>query len=450
MWAQTIETSKVLPSTIHKVSKIFQPINIIPKAGHVKTALTSKSQRLMLDLGIIRQASPGSFHFLPLGVRALEKLTLLVDKQMSKIGAQKVIFPSLTNSNLWKSTGRLQDFGAELFTLKDRHDHIYVLSPTHEEAVADLIASVSQMSYKEFPLKLYQTTNKYRDEIKPRFGLMRGRQFIMKDLYSFDVDIEKAKETYAEVCECYNSIFNEIGVDYIKVVGSCGAMGGSLSHEYHYKADIGEDKIVSCSRCGFNANAELAGYDKCSQCGASDSITVHAGIEVGHTFLLGDKYSKALNANYLTEKGKSVPLQMGSYGLGITRILAAAIEFLAKENEIRWPISFAPYTLIIIPPKKGSKEEEVGSYLVQRVHSALESIDSLKDNMLLDDRIQMTIGRRMVDARRVGYPYVIVIGAKSMEKNPIFELHNLTNDQVLYLNEEGLLVYLRKHLEMNK
>ncbi|KAF5270342.1 hypothetical protein FQR65_LT05530 [Abscondita terminalis] len=448
MWAQTVELPKTLPSTVHRLSKIFQPINVLPKHAQVKSELTSKSQRLMLDLGIIRQASPGSFYLLPLGVRALDKLVSLVDKQLSKINAQKVILPSLTNSNLWKSTGRLQDYGLELFTLNDRHGHKYVLSPTHEEAVSDLVASVAQMSYKEFPLKLYQITNKYRDEIKPRFGLMRGRQFIMKDLYSFDVDVKKAKETYEEVCECYNSIFDEIGVKYIKVAGSCGAMGGLLSHEYHYNADIGEDKITSCLDCGFFANAELAGSDKCSHC-AGSNIKIVSGIEVGHTFLLGEKYSKPLKAQYLTEARALVPLQMGSYGLGITRIIAAAIEVLATENEIRWPLSLAPFAVLIIPPKKGSKEEAMGNYSVHRLHNQLESLQPFKGNILLDDRTHMTIGRRLVDARRVGYPFIIIIGNKSVEQTPIFEVNNLASDQTLFLSEEGLLAYFKNILKIN-
>ncbi|KAK5650555.1 hypothetical protein RI129_001584 [Pyrocoelia pectoralis] len=439
--------SKLYINITNRLTNIFQPINVIPKDAQRKNQeIISKSHRLMLELGIIRQANPGSFHFLPLGVRALEKLLHLIDEEMLKIGAQKVILPTLTHSKLWKSTGRLQDFGSELFTVKDRHNQTYILSPTHEEAVSDLIASVSQMSYKEFPLKLYQTTNKYRDEIKPRFGLLRGRQFLMKDLYSFDVDVENARHSYEEVCDSYNNIFSRIGVPFYKAIGSVGAMGGSLSHEYHYKADIGEDQLISCSKCGFYANTDFGGSDKCSHCN-SDNIDISTAIEVGHTFLLGDKYSKALMANYFNEKRRSVPLQMGSYGLGVSRILAAAIEVLSQEQEMRWPLLLAPYTVIIIPPKEGSKEEGVIHHLTEKVYALLETLPFLQNNILVDDRIQMTIGRRMIDARRVGYPFTIVIGSKCMEEKPIFELVDLQKNLTLNLYEEQLLLYLRDALK---
>ncbi|KAF5290876.1 hypothetical protein FQA39_LY14556 [Lamprigera yunnana] len=449
MWAQNVEITKSLPCTVNRLSKIFQPVNILPKNVQVKTALTSRSQRLMLNLGIIRQASPGAFYFLPLGVRALNKLTSLVDKQMDKIGAQKVIFPSLTRSNLWNSTGRLQDFGSELFVLKDRHDHSYVLGPTHEEAAADLIASVSQLTHKDFPIKLYQITDKYRDEIKPRFGLIRGKQFIMKDLYTFDTSVEKAKDTYEEICQCYDNIFSEIGVQYIKAIGSCGTMGGFLSHEYHYKAEIGEDKILHCTHCGSFTNSVLFEHNKCVNCDNSQNFTSYTGIEVGHTFLLGAKYSQVLNANYLSDQGKVIPLQMGSYGLGITRILAAAIELLSKENEIRWPQAFAPYLIMIIPPKKGSKEEKHSKHLPDRLYNMLETVNALKGNIIIDDRTQYTIGRRVIDALKVGYPFTIVIGAKSMEAIPLYELSDISTNETIYLNEEQLLAYVKGGLKIN-
>lgn len=436
--------SKLYANVRNRLSRIFQPINVVPKDAKRKNQeILSKSQRLMLELGIIRQANPGSFHFLPLGVRALDKLLRIVDEEMLKIGAQKAIFPTLTHSKLWKSTGRLEDFGSELFTLTDRHNQMYILSPTHEEAVSDLIASVSQISYKEFPLKLYQTTNKYRDEIKPRFGLMRGRQFLMKDLYSFDVDVENAKHTYDEVCDCYNAIFSSIGVPFQKVMGSVGAMGGSLSHEYHYKADIGEDRLMLCSNCGLHANIDLVGLDKCSNCN-STNVTISNGIEVGHTFLLGDKYSKALKANYLNEKKKPIPLQMGSYGLGLSRILAAVVEVLSQEEEIRWPLALAPYTAIIIPPKEGSKEEETGYHLTERVCSIFETLPFLENNILLDDRVHLTIGRRIIDARKVGYPFIVVIGSKCTEEIPLFELVDLLRNTSINLNEEQLLLYFKE------
>ncbi|KAF2901000.1 hypothetical protein ILUMI_05184 [Ignelater luminosus] len=450
MWQQTFRVPNLSTSSniIHRLSKIFQPKHVIPVNAQIKNKeITSKSQRLMLELGIIRQASPGSFHFLPLGLRALEKLIRLVDLEMSRIGAQKVMFPTLTNAKLWESTGRLDDIGPELFRLKDRHQHTYILSPTHEEAAAELLASISQISYKDLPLRLYQTTSKYRDEMKPRFGLMRGRQFMMKDLYTFDTDLETAQETYNEVCESYDNIFKKIGINFVKALGTCGAMGGSLSHEYHYRTDIGEDQLLRCLDCGYSANVQHSGNEKCGNCGNSNNLQINRGIEVGHTFLLGDKYSKPLKAFFLTQENKPNVLQMGSYGLGLSRIIAAAVEVLSSEHEIRWPRILAPYTVVIIPPKEGSKEEPHTLQIPEKLYSLLESAHPLEDNVVLDDRKHMTIGKRLLDARRVGYPYIIVIGTRAKEDPPIFELNDIEENKQLFLNESDLLIYLNNKLK---
>lgn len=426
------------------LSKIFQPIKVNPQ--HViekKTDIVSNSQRLMIELGLIRPASSGSFYFLPLGMRALEKLVNIVDDEMHKIGAQKLLLPTLCNSNLWKSTKRLYDFGSELFTVKDRHDNTYILSPTHEETVSDLLFSIGALSYKDFPLLLYQITSKYRDEIKPRFGLMRSKEFIMKDLYTFDVSLKAAEDTYNSIGECYSNILAKIGINYVKVKGSSGVMGGFLTHEYHYIAKVGEDRLLLCSNCGYAINTQLSGIDCCPSCKNCTNIEIKPGIEVGHTFLLGDRYSKPLKVHYITEKGTTKTLQMGSYGLGLSRLIAAAIETLSNEYEIRWPKLLAPYRVLLIPPKKGSKEDEPTKMVVENLYNLLDSIDQLQDNVLLDDRCNLTIGRRLVDARRFGYPFVVIIGPKALEESPLFELKDLEKNEILFLNLHQLLDYFK-------
>jgi prolyl-tRNA synthetase len=319
-------------------------------------------------------------------------------------------------------------------------------SQTHEEAASSLIASLSPISYKQLPLRLYQITNKYRDEIKPRFGLMRGKQFLMKDMYCFDVDTTAAKQNYDQICNSYDNIFKKIGIDFIKVLGSSGTMGGELSHEYHYKADIGEDKILTCPKCSYSANTEISGEKQCPKCG-NQSIEISFGIEVGHTFLLGDKYSKPFKATYLSSNGKPEVLQMGSYGLGLSRILAAAVEVLSSEQEIRWPPSLAPYNVIILPPKRGSKEEQhlKDSSAVESLYAKIEEISSLKNNVLIDDRIGLTIGKRFLDAKRNGYPYIIALGKKITQDPPLYEIVNLDKNEQLYLSENSLLDYIQTH-----
>ncbi|XP_022904196.2 probable proline--tRNA ligase, mitochondrial isoform X1 [Onthophagus taurus] len=430
---------------MNRLSRIFQPINVIPKNVQVKSQdMTSKSQKLMLDLGIIRQANSGCFHYLPLGIRALEKLKNLIDQHMQSIGAQKVACPTLIHTNLWERSGRIQEATPELFQIKDRHDHLYILSPTHEEAITDLLTTVSPLSYKHFPLRLYQITSKYRDEMKPRFGLIRSRQFLMKDLYTFDVDLDAAKETYELICKCYNQIFELVGVEFFKVLGSSGDIGGILSHEFHFQTDIGEDKLIKCGNCGYMGNLELCGNkDKCLKCG-STKINVFNGIEVGHTFLLGDKYSKPMKATYLNNNGKPNILQMGCYGLGISRILAASLEKLSTDQELRWPIKLAPFKILIIPPKFGSKEEKSSSISIENLSKNLEDIATLKNDVLIDDRVQMTIGRRFLEAKQVGYPFIVVLGQKITENPPLFELNNLIEGKQHFLTENELISYLKQ------
>nr|CAD7438110.1 unnamed protein product [Timema bartmani] len=395
----------------------------------------------MLDRGIIRQASTGTFYLLPLGERALQKLIKIVDKEMQGIGAQKLLLPLLTSGELWKITGRWDTAGPELFTLRDRHDRDYVLSPTHEEAITELIASSPQMSHRSLPLRLYQVTNKFRDEMKPRSGLLRGKEFLMKDLYTFDTTPQAAEETYNAVCNAYDNIFRRIGVGYVKVMGDSGMIGGSLSHEYHYPVNVGEDQLLICQECNYGANTEVCGdSEECPQC-KQPHMGHCSGIEVGHTFLLGTKYSTPLGASYMKANGKPSPVQMGCYGIGLTRTLAAAVESLSLPDEIRWPLAFAPFSVCIIPPKDGSKESSV-SHLSEHLYESLHSSTSFDDDVLIDDRGQWTIGKRLFEAKKTGYPFIIVVGKKATEVEPLFEVHDLLQNKQLDLCHSSLVEYL--------
>uniref|UniRef100_A0A1B6HIW0 Probable proline--tRNA ligase, mitochondrial n=1 Tax=Homalodisca liturata TaxID=320908 RepID=A0A1B6HIW0_9HEMI len=413
----------------HKVSRLFQPTNVVPAGAQVKNKdILSKSYKLMIDGGVIAHAQNGFFYLLPLATRALDKLTRLVDEHMMSIGAQKISCPTLTSSDIWQKTGRLSMAGSELFHLKDRHNKDFILSPTHEESITQMLASQPALSYKQLPLLLYQTTAKFRDEMKPRFGLLRTREFLMKDLYSFDTSAEAAQATYELVSKAYHGIFNEIGVNYFKVRGLSGVMGGEVSHEFHFPADIGDDTVRSCGDCGHGWNKETNENGPCEHCG-SNNISESKGIEVGHMFILDTRYSAPLQATYTGADGGRQPLVMGSYGLGLTRILAAGLEVLSLPDQLRWPPALAPYTLIIITPKEGSKESHSTEHLSEELYWSLHEVRGLEGEVIIDDRSHLTIGRRLQEARRTGYPLAAVVGKAAVGPVPAIELQNLITGQ---------------------
>ncbi|KYN10660.1 putative prolyl-tRNA synthetase, mitochondrial [Trachymyrmex cornetzi] len=353
--------SKTKIINLTRMSRIFQGTSGSFDSGN-KTDITSKSHKLMISYGIIKPLSIGMYALLPLGLRVLNKLIDIVDKEMTNIGAQKILLPALTPAALWKKTDRYNSNNTELFTVTDRHKKEYILSPTHEEAVCDLISSAGQtvqISNKLLPLKLYQISSKWRDEMKPRLGFLRSREFIMKDLYTFDTSLDNARHTYDLVCESYNNIFRQI---------------------------------------------ELFNDD------------------VGHTFLLDTKYSQPLEAMFM-EQNKPTPMVMGCFGLGLSRIITLVVEILSINDEMRWPVKLAPYTVCIIPPKAGSKEESTSAYIEQ----LFEIFYKRNIDTILDDRLHYTIGKRLVFARRSGYPYIIVIGKAATQSIPLFEIHDVNN-----------------------
>ncbi|XP_051868028.1 probable proline--tRNA ligase, mitochondrial [Pristis pectinata] len=428
------------------LSHLFQPMNLhedrMVGVGR-SSELTCKSQRLMLQAGLIQPASPGCFHYLPYTVRAMEKLICLIDEEMQSIGGQKVNMPSLTSANLWKVSERWDLLGKELFRLKDRHNMDYCLSPTHEEAVTELVAMQGNLSYKQLPLMLYQVTRKFRDEPKPRFGLLRGREFYMKDMYTFDISEKAAKETYNLVSSAYGRIFDQLGLQFVKVQADTGSIGGKLSHEFQLPAEIGEDRLLMCSDCHFAANVETMKEvePNCPQC--DGKLTESRGIEVGHTFYLGTKYSQVFGASYSNSENKPILSEMGCFGLGVTRILAAAVEVLSTENDIRWPSLLAPYQVCVISPKKGSKEE-LNLHLLELLYDNLmDTVPQLRGEVLLDDRSHLTIGKRLKDASHLGYPYVIIAGKRILEDPAIFEVNCQNDGRTVFLTQEGILDFLK-------
>ncbi|CAF4939445.1 unnamed protein product [Pieris macdunnoughi] len=398
------------------LSQIFQPVITIPKGAKIKnTEITCKSQKLLLECGLIRPTTSGFFTILPLARRALDKLELLVNSCLERVQAQRISLPCLTSANLWEKTGRLDSVGSELFAIKDRHDKKYLLAPTHEEAIADLMADVGPLSHKQLPLLLYQISNKYRDELRPKHGLLRAREFNMMDLYGFHSNIQCAHNTYSQVTEVYRRLFDLLGLPVHRLVAPTGEMGGSLSHEWQLPALAGEDSINICPSC---SHVQRSG--ECEKC-ASETDVVQT-VEVGHTFILGTKYSEPLQAKCIHSDSNSSPLIMSCYGIGITRLLAATLEALSSESQIRWPKSIAPFAAIVIGPKEGSKEwSKHGLNHIEGVARKFDGI--LGDDVLLDDRHTLTIGKRLLMADRMGYPHIIVCGRNSIETPPRYELY---------------------------
>ncbi|XP_062962568.1 probable proline--tRNA ligase, mitochondrial [Cynocephalus volans] len=428
------------------LSRVFQPQNlredqVLSREGKSSDP-TCKSQRLMLKVGLIHPASPGCYHLLPYTIRAMEKLVRVIDQEMQSIGGQKVNMPSLSPAELWRATNRWDLMGKELLRLRDRHGKEYCLGPTHEEAITALVASQKNLSYKQLPFLLYQVTRKFRDEPRPRFGLLRGREFYMKDMYTFDSSPEAAQETYSLVCDAYCNLFDRLGLRFIKVQADVGSIGGMMSHEYQLPVDVGEDQLAVCPSCSFSANMETLDLSQMNCPACQGPLTVTKGIEVGHTFYLGTKYSSIFNAQFTNVHGKPSLAEMGCYGLGVTRIVAAAIEVLSTEDCIRWPSLLAPYQVCLIPPKKGSKEVAATELTEHLYDHITEVAPQLRGEVLLDDRTHLTIGNRLKDANKFGYPFVIIAGKRALEDPAHFEVWCQNTGEMVFLTKEGVMELL--------
>lgn len=519
------------------------------------------SHQYMLKAGMMRKISNGLYAFLPLAWRSIRKIEDIIREEMAKIGCQEIMMPIVQPAELWQETGRWAVFGPEMFKLKDRHDHEYCLGPTHEELITAL-TRMDTSSYKQLPVSLFQIQNKYRDEKRPRFGLMRSREFIMKDAYTFDADEEGLDKQYKLMYDAYTRIFTRCGLHFRPVIADTGAIGGSGSHEFEVIADAGEADIVYCTSCDFAANVEAvqpkavsqhihndkekelvstpgqhtismvceylhapvsqsikavvyrlddkvvlamvrgdhevnevrlqniyhavnvgmasdedlkacgltAGYispiglktsdkfdivvdasvmemedaccggnqkdmhyihvnpkrdfpnvrvdtirlidthDVCPVCGGH--IEMKKGIEVGQVFKLGTKYSEALGCNFLDQNGKSHPMVMGCYGIGVTRTVAASIEQNHDEDGIIWPINIAPYEAVIVP--FNTKDEEV----MKVAKELYEALNTSRDEIVLDNR-KGRAGPKFKDADLIGYPVRVTIGKKLKENGTV-------------------------------
>ncbi|WP_027367570.1 proline--tRNA ligase [Desulfocurvibacter africanus] len=531
----------------------------LPTLKEVPADAEVVSHKLLLRAGLIRQLTSGIYTYLPMGLRALNKVADIVRQEMDRAGAQEILMPMVQPAELWKETGRWEFYGKELLRFKDRKDSDYCLGPTHEEVVTNLVRGEVR-SYRQLPLNLYQIQTKFRDEIRPRFGLMRGREFVMKDAYSFDRDEEGANKSYWNMYQAYAQIFRRLGLKFKAVEADSGAIGGSFSHEFMVLAATGEDTIATCQECEWAANLEKAavickvlpctdncspftvvdtpgahtvedvakllgvttrkviktllfdvdgqpvaalvrgdhelneiklknhlhatdvrlaspeqvrewtgapvgfagpvdlkvriladqdlcgdtGYvaganqadkhllnvslsrdveveayadlrtitheDVCPRCGKGVNLT--RGIEVGHVFKLGYKYSKAMHATFLDENGKDQTMVMGCYGIGVSRIIASAIEQNHDEGGIIFPPSIAPYEAALISLGKS------GDAVNAKAAELYESLRAEGIEVLFDDREERP-GVKFKDADLVGYPMQIVLGGKGLERGVV-------------------------------
>ena len=378
------------------------------------------SHKLMLRAGMIRKVASGVYTWLPLGLKVLRKVEEIVRSEMNKSGAQEVLMPMVQPKEIWDETHRWEKMGKELLRIQDRHERDFCLGPTHEEVITDLIRNTIK-SYKELPINTYQIQTKFRDEIRPRYGVMRSREFLMKDAYSFGVDEESLDKSYIEMRNTYKKILEKIGLEYKIVKADSGAIGGDASEEFHVLAENGEDTIAISSDSEFAINTELLlkdGEDIASLEGkkapdGNGTIQIKKGIEVGHIFKLGTVYSENMGATVQTKDGKSISLQMGCYGIGVSRIVAASIEQNNDDKGIVWPAAIAPFDVNIIPIgyEKNKEIEDASNKLYQ------ELLNQGYD-VLLDDR-KVGFGSKIKDSELVGIPINIILGNKFLDDGSI-------------------------------
>ncbi|MFP1679348.1 proline--tRNA ligase [Alloalcanivorax sp. C16-2] len=549
------------------------------------------SHQLMLRAGMIRKLASGLYTWMPSGLRVLRKVERVVREEMDRAGAQEVLMPAVQPLELWQESGRADDYGPELLRFTDRHDNPFCLGPTHEEVITDL-ARNELHSYKQLPATFYQIQTKFRDEIRPRFGIMRSREFVMKDAYSFHVDMDSLEQTYRIMHRAYCAIFDRLGLDYRPVEADTGAIGGAASHEFHVLAESGEDDIAFSNQSDYAANVELAealapaverpapGADmekvdtpkartiddlvsqfqlpiektiktlvvKGSEEGAlvallvrgdhelndvkaekldavaaplefaseeeiraaigagpgslgpvnlpipcvadrgvavmgdfaaganedgkhyfninwerdvalpevadlrnvvegdpspdgQGTLTIKRGIEVGHIFQLGTKYSQALNASVLDENGKAVVMPMGCYGIGVSRVVAAAIEQNHDDRGIIWPAAIAPFQVALVPVniKKSPRERE----LAEQLHRELEDAGV---EVLFDDREKERLGVKLADTELLGIPHRVVIAERGMD-NGTLEYKGRTDAENTDVPVDGIVDFLKEKLK---
>ena len=403
------------------------------------------SHRLMLRAGMIRQQSAGIYSWLPLGLRVMRNIERIVREEQDRAGALEVLMPTIQPADLWRESGRYDDYGKEMLRIVDRHDRDMLFGPTNEEMITEIFRSYVR-SYRDLPLNLYHIQWKFRDEVRPRFGVMRGREFLMKDAYSFDVDAERARHAYNRMFVAYLRTFSRLGLKAIPMRADTGPIGGDLSHEFVILASTGESAVFCDSALldlpipgedtDFTADlgpivdawtASYAATDDEHDPAAFEAIPEERrlsarGIEVGHIFHFGTKYSEPMRARVAGADGVDKPVHMGSYGIGVSRLVAAIIEASHDDGGIIWPESVAPFDAGIINLKPGDEvTDEMAGGLVARLEGA--GLDVLYDD--LDQRA----GAKFAAMDLIGLPWQLVVGPRSAVNGEVEMKHRATGEK---------------------
>ncbi len=410
-----------------RLSRYFLPIlKETPKEAEIV------SHRLMLRAGMIRQQSAGIYSWLPLGHRVLRKIERIVEEEQARAGAIQLLMPTLQSADLWRESGRYDAYGKEMLRITDRHERDLLYGPTNEEMITDIFRSYVR-SYKDLPLNLYHIQWKFRDEVRPRFGVMRGREFLMKDAYSFDLDQEKAVESYNRMFVAYLRTYRRMGLTAIPMRAETGPIGGDLSHEFIVLADTGEsevfchadylDKPVPGEDVNFDSDLSGIVQDWTSLYAATEDVVdkaefeasvpeekriVARGIEVGQTFYFGTKYSEPMGAKVATAEGTEVPVHMGSYGVGVSRLLGAIIEACHDDDGIVWPASVAPFHVGLINLKPG---DSLTDPVCEDLYAQLEKAGI---EVLYDDT-DTRAGAKFATMDLIGLPYQVVAGPRGLK-----------------------------------
>ncbi len=419
------------------LSKLFIPITKdLPAEAKIK------SHQLMLRTGMIKQSSAGIYSWLPLGFKVMKKIEQIVREEQNFIGAQEMLMPTIQSSEIWKESGRYDDYGEEMLRIKDRQGREMLYGPTNEELITDVFRS-SIKSYKSLPQLLYHIQWKFRDEIRPRFGVMRCKEFYMKDAYSFDLNDNEAKKSYDKMFYSYLKTFKRLGLKAIPMAANTGPIGGDLSHEFVILAETGESQIyadknifeIDLKNYEFNDQSlkkmredfnkiyavtdEKFKEKEFNQIVKKENQIITKGIEVGHIFYFSDKYSKPMNCLIDDKEGKKTSVKMGSYGIGVSRLVGATIEANFNNNLMKWPKSISPFDVVIIPSiNKNNKEN------LEKAEKIYNDLKNQNIDVLLDD-LDENMSTKFKKHDLIGVPYQIIIGSKSEGDN--FEFKELNS-----------------------
>ena len=393
----------------------------------------SVNAKLLARGGYVDKLTSGVYTFLPLGLRVLRKIEHIIREEMNAIGGVELLMPALHPKELWEETGRWKSVD-DLYKVKDRQEREFALGPTHEEVITDILRKRT-LSYKDIPFYLYQIQTKFRDELRAKSGLLRGREFLMKDLYSFHASEEDRKKYYETVKKAYIKIFKRCGLSPIVAEASGGSFSKESSHEFQVRTPGGEDIVVFCAKCDWAKNVEIAGKkagEPCPSC--SNLLKEDKSIEVGNIFTLGTKFSEAMKAFFVAKDGRNKPIVMGCYGIGLGRLMGAAVEVNHDEKGIVWPHEIAPFDVHIIPlQSKDAKTQKRIAGEAEKLYHKLQGLSAV----LWDDR-DVSAGEKFADADLIGAHRRIVISEKTLDAGKV-EIKRRDSNKARFVSTRSIL-----------